>query len=127
MPRQAGLELQGAGGMVERHLLQGSELIVGRNGEVLSEHRAFLPPFFFLQAESPATLRAALTSFDVLIDVVGLAQCGEADCYVLGDPMREIPRAPLPEVAGLDLAYGDAHGDAHGDGYGNEHGNDDLD
>jgi hypothetical protein len=115
----ARLELQGAGDLVERHLLQGSELIVGRNGEILSEHRAFLPPFFFLQAESPTTLRAALTSFDVLVDIVGFAQCGEEDCYVLGDPMREISRAALPEVAGLDLAYGD--------GYGNEQGNSNLD
>jgi hypothetical protein len=115
----ARLELQGAGNLVERHLLQGSELTVGRNGEILTEHRTFLPPFFFLQAESPTTLRAALASFDVLVDVVGLAQCGETDCYVLGDPMREIPRPALPEVAGLDLAYGDggrADGEADGQG-----------
>ena len=102
----ARLELHGAGDLVERHLLQGSELMVSRNGRLIDEYRIFLPPLFILQADSVLTLRAALESFDVRVDVVGLADCGEADCFVLGDPTREVPRPeppvmPVPELEGM--------------------------
>ena len=32
------------------------------------------------------TLRAALASFEVLSDSIGLGLCGEEDCFVIGDP-----------------------------------------
>lgn len=99
----ARLELRGARGLVERHLLLGSEYSASRNGEPLAEPRAFLPPLFVLQAGNAATLRAALQSFGVLVDVIGLAPCGDADCYVIGDPDKEAPRPP-PPVEGLEAA-----------------------
>ncbi len=92
----ARLELRGTGDLVERHLLQGSELTVSRDGKLLEEHRTFLPPLFILQADSAATMRAALESFDVQPDIVGLAECDETDCFVLGDPTREVPRPEIP-------------------------------
>jgi hypothetical protein len=98
----ARLELHGARGLVERHLLLGSEHTASRNGEILSEPRAFLPPLFVLQAGNAVMLQAALESFGVLTDVIGLAPCGDADCYVIGDPEHEAPRPPLPEIRGLE-------------------------
>jgi len=96
----ARLELRGARGLVERHLLLGSEHTASRNGELLEDPRAFLPPLFVLQASNAATLRAALESFGVLPDVIGLAPCGDDDCFVIGDPDREVPRPELPVAVG---------------------------
>jgi hypothetical protein len=98
----ARLELQGAGGLIERHLLQGNELMVTRNGQPLDDPRAFLLPFFLLQADRADTLRAALTSFSVLPDQIGLAECGDADCLVIGDPTRTVSPPDPPPVRGLD-------------------------
>jgi len=98
----ARLELRGVGGLVERHLLQGNERSVTRNGMPVDDPRAFLLPFFLLQADRPETLRAALTSFGVLVDQVGLAECGDSDCLVIGDPARALPRPDPPEARGLD-------------------------
>lgn len=98
----ARLELRGAGGLLERHLLQGNEHTVTRNGEPLDDPRAFLPPFFILQADSGMMLRAALTSFAVEGDAIGLAECGDTDCLVIGDLARAIPRPDPPPVRGLD-------------------------
>jgi hypothetical protein len=81
----ARLELQGTRGLVERHLLQGSEHTAARDGELVENPRAFLPPLFLLQADSPAILNAALSSLGVREGVVGLAPCGEGDCFVLGE------------------------------------------
>ncbi|MBW2385628.1 MAG: hypothetical protein JRG92_18505 [Deltaproteobacteria bacterium] len=97
----ARLELRGSGNLVERHLLQGSELSAVRNGRPLEEPRTFLPPFFVLQSDTATTLRAALESFAVQVDFVGLAECGENDCLVVGDPERAVPRPELPPLAGL--------------------------
>jgi len=99
----ARLELRGSGGLVERHLLRGTERLATRNGERLDDARFFLPPFFLLQAGSGATLRAALDSFGVAVDVVGLAPCGDLDCYVLGDATRAVPRPPYPPIRGLEI------------------------
>jgi hypothetical protein len=99
----ARLELRGAGGLVERHLLQGNELSVTRNGLPLDDPRAFLPPFFILQADRSDTLRAALTTFAVLDEEIGLAECGDTDCLLIGDPARTVPRPDPPPVRGLDV------------------------
>ncbi len=98
----ARLELRGSGGLVERHLLRGTERLATRNGERLDDARFFLPPVFLLQAGSGAALRAALDSFGIGVDLVGLAPCGDIDCYVLGDPGRAVPRPPYPPIRGLD-------------------------
>ncbi len=80
----ARLELR-ASGLVERHLLQGTEHTAARNGRILNGPRAFLPPLFLLQGDSPAVLEAALRSLGVRAGAISLAPCGESDCYVLGD------------------------------------------
>ena len=98
----ARLELRGDGGLVERHLLRGTERLATRNGERLDDARFFLPPLFLLQAESGAALRAALVSFGIDVDLVGLAPCGDLDCYVFGDPARAVPRPPYPPIRGVD-------------------------
>jgi hypothetical protein len=98
----ARLELRGGPDLVERHLLQGDVTMVSRNGEMLDEHRYFLPPLFALQADSSVTLRAALSSLDVLVDVVGLTECDESDCFVIGDKRREVLRQEPPKLPGLE-------------------------
>jgi hypothetical protein len=87
----ARLELRGSGGLVERHVLQGSFHQASRNGVRLEQHRSFLPPLFLLQADSKVTLDAALEAFGVRSDAIGLAPCGQGNCYVLGDPGRIVP------------------------------------
>jgi len=90
----ARLELRGLNGRVDRYLLSGRELLGAKNGLRLDRPQPLLQPLFFLQPSSEATLRAALESFDVLSDSIGLATCGEQDCFVIGDPRLA---APLPE------------------------------
>lgn len=111
----ARLELRGSGGLVERHVLQGSLHQASRNGVRLDQYRAFLPPLFLLQADTKVTLEAALDEFGVRADVIGLAACGESNCYVLGDPGRVATppgeaaagkRQPVEEVPGFDSALG---------------------
>jgi hypothetical protein len=99
----ARLELRGANGVVERHLLRGGETWVTRNGEPLDEFRFFLPPLYLLQAGDGETLRAALEGLQVLTDRVGLAECNDEDCLVLGDSRRDIPRRGPPPILGLEL------------------------
>jgi hypothetical protein len=98
----ARLELVGAGGLLERHLLQGSERSATRNGTPLDDARVFLPPLFMLQADSGVTLRAALTSFGIAPDAIGLAPCGDEDCLLIGDEDRRIPRPDPRSVRGLE-------------------------
>ncbi|MEE8508666.1 MAG: hypothetical protein V3T07_06340 [Myxococcota bacterium] len=107
----ARIELRFGNGTVERHLLQGTEHTATRNGRPLKHPRPVLPPLFLLQADSGDTLRAALDAYGILVDAVGLAPCGEHDCYVVGDPSRVPPpiedgeagvaptRTSLPSVA----------------------------
>ena len=111
----ARLELRGSGGLVERHLLRGTERLAARNGERIDDARFFLPPIFFLQSQSGAALRAALESFGIEVDVIGLAPCGEADCYVLGDPAREVPRPPYPPIRGVEKEVAAADEDEESD------------
>ncbi len=89
----ARLELQGPGGLVERHLLQGSEYAASRDGKFLDRPRPFLPPLFVLQATSDVTLGAALVTLGVDPGQVALGSIEEHDCYVLGG--RVLP--PLAE------------------------------
>jgi len=112
----ARLELRGAGELVERHILQGSEHRASRNGRLLEEPRAFLPPLFLLQADSAVTLRAALRSYGVDVDQVGVAPCGSSDCFVVGDPALAAPRpgphGGAPPEGGEALAREGALGSA---------------
>ena len=87
----ARLELRNAGDLTERHLLLGNEHLASRNGRTLEEPRAFLPPLFFLQVDSPATLAQALSDFGLDLEAASLAPCGKAVCYVLGDASRMAP------------------------------------
>jgi hypothetical protein len=79
---------------VERHVLQGTEHRASRNGSAVTDPRPFLPPLFFIQADSATTLRAALKSYGVWVDSIGLAPCGLRDCYVVGDPSKVPPPWP---------------------------------
>jgi hypothetical protein len=101
----ARLELRGAGGsageVVERHVLQGGEHLAMRNGERVSEPRAFLPPLFLLQAERELDLRSGLEQIGADLAAIGLAPCGESDCYVIGDPGRVPPPFERPGKDGL--------------------------
>ncbi len=111
----ARLELRGAGDLVERHLMQGNHVEVSRNGQRLEVHRAFLPPFFILQADTMETLQLVLESFEVDTDLVGLAECGERDCLLLGDPDQAVPIAPPAPLPGTEI-YADPEAEAE-DGF----------
>jgi hypothetical protein len=115
----ARLELRGANDLIERHLLQGMEHTASRNGGWLLQPRPLLPPLFFVQAESGASLKAALAAFGVDSNLVGLAVCGDSDCFVVGDPRRvparvaatppgtpEQEQAPAVQLGEGDLAPG---------------------
>ncbi len=94
----ARLELRGFGGRVDRYLLSGRELLGTKDGLRLDRPQPLLQPLFFLQPSSEATLRAALEAFDILSDSIGLATCGEQDCFVIGDPRLAAPLPdPVPE------------------------------
>lgn len=92
----ARLELRGVSGRVDRYLLSGGELLAAKDGRRLAEPQPMLPPWFFLQPSSEATLRAALSAFDVLSEEIGLATCGDQDCFVIGDPRLSAP-PPKPD------------------------------
>ena len=99
---RARLEIRGAGNLVERHLWQGRDSQAARNGEIIVEPRPFLPPVFVLQASSGEGLRNALLSLEVDPAPLGLVECGEEDCLVLGDPEQDIPAPAGPPLAGLE-------------------------
>jgi hypothetical protein len=93
----ARLELRDAAEREERHLLLGAEHSASRNGEELRRPRAFLPPLFLLQADSPETLRQALSDYGLDVEAVALAPCGQRVCYLLGDPTQVAPPMPTKE------------------------------
>ena len=99
---QARLELRGAGDLVERHLWLGGESQAARNGEILVQPRPFLPPVFVLQASTGEGLRNALLGLEVDPVPMGLIECGEEDCLVLGDPEQDIPPPVGPPLGGLE-------------------------
>lgn len=94
----ARLELRGYGGRVDRYLLSGAELLGAKDGERLDRPQPMLQPLFLLQASSGGTLRAALETFGVQSQWIGLAPCGDLDCFVIGDPRLA---APPPGVVAL--------------------------
>ena len=77
----ARLELRGYRGRTDRYLLSGSELLGAKDGQRLDRPQPMLQPFFLLQADSETTLRAALETFGVESEWIGLAPCGEQDCF----------------------------------------------
>jgi hypothetical protein len=89
----ARLEVRGYEGRVDRYLLSGDELVGTVNGERISRPGPLLQPFFLLQPGSESTMRTALEAFGIRTESIGLAPCGEEDCFVIGDPRLE---APLP-------------------------------
>ncbi len=89
----ARLELRGYNGRVDRYLLSGRELLGAKDGLAIDRPQPMLQPIFFLQPSSGVTLRAALDAFGVLSDSIGLATCGDQDCFVIGDPRLEAPLA----------------------------------
>ena len=95
----ARLELRGAEGLRERHLLHDRGYVATRNGQRLDDPRAMLPPLFFLQAGSRGSLQPSLRAFGVDPAWVGLAPCGPENCYVLGDPTR-VPPPPVDTEEG---------------------------
>ncbi|MFK7897907.1 MAG: hypothetical protein AB8G23_18890 [Myxococcota bacterium] len=82
----ARLELRGYSGRIDRYVLSGSELSGAKDGERLGDPQPLLQPLFLLQPSSETTLRTALATFGVDTSLVGLAPCGEQDCFVFGDP-----------------------------------------
>jgi len=80
----ARLELRSRHGFIERHLLQGNAYTASRDGQLLDAPHPFLPPIFFLQADSGAAFRAALASYGVASGEVVLGRVGDRDCYVFG-------------------------------------------
>ena len=107
----ARLELRDAADRVERHLLLGTEHLASRNGEELDRPREFLPPLFFLQVDSPATLRQALSDHGFDVDAAALAPCGQRVCYVIGDPSRVPPPEDVPSTeSGEPAEPAGAHG-----------------
>jgi hypothetical protein len=100
----ARLELRGFNGRVDRYLLSGQELLGAKDGRRLIRPQPLLQPLFFLQPSSSATLRAALESFDILSDTMGLAPCGDQDCFVIGDPRLAAPLADHNAYANTALS-----------------------
>ncbi|MFP6656443.1 MAG: hypothetical protein VCB25_12525 [Myxococcota bacterium] len=90
----ARMEIRGEGGHVDRYLLSGTEFAATRDGRQLENPKAILPPLFPLQAFSETTLEAALETLGVEVRWIGLAPCGEQDCFVIGDPRLAAPLPP---------------------------------
>ena len=100
----ARLELRNRHGFVERHLLQGNSYTASRDGQLLDPPHPFLPPIFFLQAESGAAFRAALASYGVASGEVVLGRVGVRDCYVFGG---RLPRSAAGEERMLPSVWVD--------------------
>ncbi len=96
----ARLELRGYGGRVDRYLLSGDELLAAKDGAPLERPQPMLQPLFLLQPDTPETLRAALRTFGIESDWIGIAPCGEQDCFVIGDPRLAVRSPAEDETAG---------------------------
>lgn len=95
----ARLEIRGYHGRVDRYLLTGADLLGAKDGRRMARPQPMLQPFFLLQPSSEATLRVALESFGIESQWIGLAPCGEQDCFVIGDPRLAAPLPPPPPLA----------------------------
>jgi len=89
----ARLELRGFSGRIDRYLLSGRELTGAKDGLRIDRPQPLLQPLFLLQPSTSSTLETALETFDVSSDVIGLATCGDQDCFVIGDPRLAAPLA----------------------------------
>lgn len=110
----ARLELRGYNGRVDRYLLSGSELVGAKDGYRLDRPQPLLQPIFFLQPSSEITLRTALDAFGVRTREIGLATCGDQDCFVIGDPRLSAPlelALDASEDGAAQLATSDRLGD----------------
>ena len=96
----ARLELRGSSGRVDRYLLSGPELLAAKDGLALADPQPMLQPVFLLQPSSQEPLRVALESFGVESRFIGVAPCGELDCYVFGDPALAAPAVRRPPMGG---------------------------
>ena len=100
----ARLEIRGYRGRLDRYLLSGAELLGVKDGRPLDRPQPMLQPFFLLQPSTETTLRAALETFGVQSEWVGLAPCGDQDCFVIGDPRLAAPYpSSMLEVTADDL------------------------
>jgi hypothetical protein len=101
----ARLEIRGYRGRVDRYLLSGAELLAAKDGRRLDHPQPMLQPFFLLQPSTETTLRAAIEAFGVQSEWIGLAPCGEQDCFVIGDPRlaAPLPTAMLDELTSDEL------------------------
>jgi hypothetical protein len=95
----ARLELRGAAGLVERHLLLGASHAASRNGAPLANPPPFLAPLQLLQASSPAALESALGQLGAAPGEIALGRAGESDCFVLGGRDPGPDRAPPRRAA----------------------------
>ncbi len=102
----ARLEIRGYRGRVDRYLLSGAELLGAKDGRPLERPQPMLQPFFLLQPSTETTLRAALETFGVQSEWIGLAPCGEQDCFVIGDPRLAAP-LPAEMLESLDPTAGE--------------------
>ena len=114
----ARLELRGRSGRVDRYLLSGPELLAAKDGAPLEHPQPMLQPVFLLQPSTLETLRVALETFGVDSRLIGLAPCGELDCYVLGDPGLAVPELHPIASDALGLAQGAGEGIEAGDAEG---------
>jgi len=92
----ARLELRGYGGRVDRYLLSGNELLAAKDGKRLDRPQPMLQPFFLLQPATETTLRAALETFGVQSEWIGLAPCGGEEVSSEGERLAG-PVLALPE------------------------------
>jgi len=100
----ARLELRGSEGRVDRYLLSGPELLAAKDGKALEDPQPMLQPVFLLQPSSQETLRVALESFGIDSRWIGIAPCGDLDCYVFGDPSLAAPAPHRLSASQLDPA-----------------------
>jgi hypothetical protein len=80
----ARLDLLGLNGVHERHLLRGGREVAWREGEVLEQPRALLPPLGLLQMRYGRSLRGALRAMGVSLERADLGRSDGHDCFVIG-------------------------------------------
>jgi hypothetical protein len=96
----ARLELVGRNGVREEHVLSQGRIRATRDGEVLAEPRALLPPVWLLQLRRSGSLRSALRRMGVDVGISELRRSPDRDCFVVGVRSRgpEASAPPRPSV-----------------------------